>query len=454
MPQQIDVPGMGIVEFPDGMSDNEISTAIMRNMQPQQAPQPGKLSRFLTNVYNDPPPSIAAARDAIKGVVGGSMRAAEGDPEATGAVGAAGMQAALLANPINPGSRAAMARIFGGGAPAVPVERPQMPGGLSSAQLGESAAGAYGRAAASGAERAAPAMLDSYNSVIAKLAERFDPTEAPRTFQVLERLAGRVTKQADDPMQALTGVARAEPAAMSGMEIEAGQKLLRAIKGTPEKPRDGAAAKEARALIDEELINAADLPAAYREAIMEGRGDTAAKYRMKGIEAAVERGELGGTEAADRAALRSLVRRPVSGGPSPAQKMGMNEAEISAIKAEANPGVTRDAIMALGRAAPTNALTGAMQGISAAASGGASLPLIPAAFAAKAIGNSKSEAGMRRLMDQVSKRSPAYQRAMRDYQEAVAQAKLAAAAARREFQKSLVAGAAQPLVGTNLPQER
>jgi hypothetical protein len=35
MPQHIDVPGMGIVEFPDGMSDSQISSAIQANMPKQ-----------------------------------------------------------------------------------------------------------------------------------------------------------------------------------------------------------------------------------------------------------------------------------------------------------------------------------------------------------------------------------------------------------------------------------
>lgn len=34
MPQRIEVPGMGIVEFPDGMSDDQISAAIRANMKP------------------------------------------------------------------------------------------------------------------------------------------------------------------------------------------------------------------------------------------------------------------------------------------------------------------------------------------------------------------------------------------------------------------------------------
>lgn len=38
MPQLVDVPGHGVVEFPDGMSDDQIASAIKANMQPQSAP--------------------------------------------------------------------------------------------------------------------------------------------------------------------------------------------------------------------------------------------------------------------------------------------------------------------------------------------------------------------------------------------------------------------------------
>lgn len=37
MPQRIEVPGMGVVEFPDGMSDAQIVAAIQQNMAPQQS---------------------------------------------------------------------------------------------------------------------------------------------------------------------------------------------------------------------------------------------------------------------------------------------------------------------------------------------------------------------------------------------------------------------------------
>ena len=37
MPQRIDVPGVGLVEFPDGMSDEQITAAIQKNL-PKEVP--------------------------------------------------------------------------------------------------------------------------------------------------------------------------------------------------------------------------------------------------------------------------------------------------------------------------------------------------------------------------------------------------------------------------------
>ena len=40
MSQQIDIPDVGLVEFPDGMSDEDITTAIQKNIIPQYTPAP------------------------------------------------------------------------------------------------------------------------------------------------------------------------------------------------------------------------------------------------------------------------------------------------------------------------------------------------------------------------------------------------------------------------------
>lgn len=43
MPQRIEVPGMGIVEFPDGMSDDQIAAAIKQNMPKSEGPSSFKM---------------------------------------------------------------------------------------------------------------------------------------------------------------------------------------------------------------------------------------------------------------------------------------------------------------------------------------------------------------------------------------------------------------------------
>lgn len=48
MPQYVEVPGHGVVEFPDGMSDDQIASAIKANMSPQQS-APQEESSFLGN---------------------------------------------------------------------------------------------------------------------------------------------------------------------------------------------------------------------------------------------------------------------------------------------------------------------------------------------------------------------------------------------------------------------
>lgn len=61
MAQQIDVPGVGVVEFPDEMSDDQISTAIKRNLSMNQvAPKTGKdaMPDFLREEMNNASPFI------------------------------------------------------------------------------------------------------------------------------------------------------------------------------------------------------------------------------------------------------------------------------------------------------------------------------------------------------------------------------------------------------------
>lgn len=78
MPQIIEVPGYGDVEFPDGMSDEQISSAIQQNIMQPQAPQepqrtlPQELGRQagLTGRY------LTEAATGLADIVGSPVRAA------------------------------------------------------------------------------------------------------------------------------------------------------------------------------------------------------------------------------------------------------------------------------------------------------------------------------------------------------------------------------------------
>ena len=66
MAQQIEVPGMGIVEFPDGMSDADIAGAIKKNMPAQAAPQMG-IGEDLSGVAKAAPGRLVGGLAGIPG---------------------------------------------------------------------------------------------------------------------------------------------------------------------------------------------------------------------------------------------------------------------------------------------------------------------------------------------------------------------------------------------------
>lgn len=83
MPQYVEVPGHGVVEFPDGMNDDQIASAIKANMQPPQSeatPQEGGnlFARGVQTILKN----VSDAREGVGNVVAGGVRGA-GDVGAT-----------------------------------------------------------------------------------------------------------------------------------------------------------------------------------------------------------------------------------------------------------------------------------------------------------------------------------------------------------------------------------
>jgi hypothetical protein len=90
MPQIVEVPGMGDVEFPDGMSDDEIASAIKANMQPQNpADQVPNADALRASAVKQQPEGFLERlgrqfrQDPIVGMVGSGLGTiAKGAPEA------------------------------------------------------------------------------------------------------------------------------------------------------------------------------------------------------------------------------------------------------------------------------------------------------------------------------------------------------------------------------------
>jgi len=74
MPQRIDVPGMGVVEFPDGMSDDQIASAIRRNMPQEQpkGPEEGIGQSMLIAAGRGTDKLVQGVRQAYNGLTGDS----------------------------------------------------------------------------------------------------------------------------------------------------------------------------------------------------------------------------------------------------------------------------------------------------------------------------------------------------------------------------------------------
>jgi hypothetical protein len=74
MPQRVEVPGMGIVEFPDGMSDDQISAAIRANM-PKPAPVPSRMEMFKREIMGSLPVQTALGAVRGAGSIGATLMA-------------------------------------------------------------------------------------------------------------------------------------------------------------------------------------------------------------------------------------------------------------------------------------------------------------------------------------------------------------------------------------------
>src|SRR5690242_5429992 len=77
MPKNVDVPGIGVVEFPDSMSDDQVSAAIQAHLN---APPP--IAQPHVNMQESPLPGITKFGIDMLPVAGGTAGAVLGAPAA------------------------------------------------------------------------------------------------------------------------------------------------------------------------------------------------------------------------------------------------------------------------------------------------------------------------------------------------------------------------------------
>lgn len=211
MAQRIEVQGMGILEFPDGMSDAEMAAAIDRAMQDQpdlilpQAP---------SGPPNLPPPSAApqasqayrgtilpfskdeqgnVSFDSDAGILGAAKRAfmlpsqvyqGEIDPLSDEGIARA-TELASFATPINPAVRAGEAAIPG----VLQNLRREAPPVPTAQELKAASGAGYDAVRDAGVDYAAPAVRDMATQLRTQLeSDGFLPELTPKTFSILDRL--------------------------------------------------------------------------------------------------------------------------------------------------------------------------------------------------------------------------------------------------------------------------
>jgi hypothetical protein len=424
---EISTPDGSSFSFPDGTPQADITSALDAHFGAAPTEQGSKLGRFLKNVYNNPPPTIAGIRDTIKNAPAAANELTFGsDPAAAERSAGTMLEAASLASPMSAGSAIRRGLPTAAAEPLGP--RPIAPAAPNSSMLRTERAANYDAAHALGVEFKPQFVHDAYNDMLAKLGAEFP--DATRTLNILGKAANRVRPVEADAMASLTGVKPRQPAPVSSQDFEAVRKELVQVKPTEKGATDATAASRARSMIDDALEKApADAAAkgdiaAFQSAITEGRANHAAMKRLKVLENAEERGGLNAATAyngsnvenAGRQSFKSISRPPLGGGPTLAEKIGLNAPERAAVRDVAAPGFLADTVRGVGKLAPTDFVKMIGNAEAAKLTGGMSIPLTGLAYGAKKLGDSMLQKRIDKALGLVGSRSPLYQKQRAEFE--------------------------------------
>lgn len=458
MPQQIEVPGMGIVEFPDGMNDADISAAIQKNMpKPEAGSSFGGVAKSLGTGLAEGVIGLAgipgdlaalsmrlAGRTASPGM--GSEDIKKRIEQYTGEFYKPQGTAENIASKIGqfapavvggPGSMAAKvaARVV---APAVASEI----GGQVAGPYGEVAGALAGAGLGTAAQRLgtktrniAPSAEDTIKAAKGqfKAAEDMNLTVTPnfaanaaakmradlRGFD--PEMQGAVFRAADrlENLGRPTAAVPFVPVRMNDVELI--RKQLTNLKQSTDAPTREAARRAISSLQDSQTAvapaqvlrgDAGEYVGTMRDAI----ANYAAGKRSNTVMGKVALGDLNAATAGSGAnqdnALRQAIKqlvRPVNNDIVPkASRLGFNQSEIDAMNKVARGTVLGNTARYLGKLAPTGSVSGVMSGGAGfAAAGPAGAVALPAAgYLAKKIGDLSTKRAVAALDSLVRSRSP------------------------------------------------
>jgi len=466
MPQQIDVPGMGIVEFPDGMSDADITAAIQKNM-PKQEPSgsvtgaakslgtglaegviglaglPGDLYHLGLRALGDnlTPESrfgSAALKRGVEGITGDFYKPQGTVEETFNKVGQ--FAPAVLGGPETLATRVATRAAI----PAIASEA----GGKVAGPYGEVAGALVGAGGASAAAR-------KFNEM---MAARAGTMAVPATEDILKIASGQF-KQAEDmnlvvrpdfvdnaaaDMRAslkgfdpeaqgavfkaadrLEGLGKSAPGlpptAVPMNDVELIRKQLVNLKASTDAPTREAARKAITSLqSSQKALTPAEVLSGdagrYASLMDDAIANWAAGKRSNIIQGKTALGELNAATAGSGAnednALRQAFKqlaRPVNNDITPKwQRLGFNKEEGTAIEAAARGSLGGNTARYLGKLAPTGSVSGFLSGGAGFAAGGplGAIGLPAAGYLAKKIGDLSTKRAVAAVDSLVRSRSP------------------------------------------------
>jgi hypothetical protein len=467
MPQQIDVPGMGVVEFPDGMSDAAIAAAIQKNM-PKQEPSgsvtgaakslgvglaegvtglaglPGDLYHLGLRALGDnltPESNYGsnAIKKSIEGVTGEFYKPQGTIEETINKVGQ--FAPAVLGGPEALATRVATRA-------AIPAVASEIGGKVVGpyGELGGALLGAGGATAATrkfqemASARSGASALPSGEKLIETGSNQFNqarsmdvvvkPDFAQKTAADMraalkdfdpEDAAVRDVFRKIDRLDNLAPPTSSVPVAVEMNEIENVRKQLSKLRMSPDASTREAAKKAQEVLTKNQMaITSADVIAGdaplYSKTMQEAVGNYGAGKRSATITGKQDLAELnagtagagGNDDNALRQALKQLAR-PINNTNVPvAKKLGYNDIETAAIRQGAMGTPVGNTARYLGKLAPTGSVSGVLSGGAGFAAAGplGAIGLPAAGYMAKKIGDLSTKRAVAAIDSLVRSRSP------------------------------------------------